>query len=303
MVHNYDLSNTELEIAESEDGEPIKFNLICTDFIVRFEYILGINEIDGNNEAFYKINKVTDEIVMISYGITNELFTAFLQRNVPIIWFSDGSHLFQNSHVVLKHIPPMIPTDKIESMNWDGVVLNRESQGIAPYDTTSIQYNFIQKIASNFAIIYDDDGSGEIADVIGINDSRDKIDVHLFHLKYAKGGAISNDIDNFYQVCGQAQKALNWKYRSGKDFFDHLLKRKTKIKDGNSCSRIIKGSEDDIERLLNASKWSKEMKFHMYIVQPSLRKANASESILLLLGNTYQYLSALGDVNLKVYSS
>ena len=45
------------------------------------------------------------------------------------------------------------------------------------------------------------------------------------------------------------------------------------------------------------------MKFHIYIVQPSLQKDNASDSILLLLGNTYHYLRTIGDVELKVYTS
>src|SRR5690606_41892039 len=141
-----------------------------------------------------------------------------------------------------------------------------------PYETDSIQYNFIDKIRDDFQIIYDDDGPGEIADIIGINDLDKIIDIHLYHLKFAKNGRTGNDIGNFYEVCGQAQKSLNWKYRNGKDFFDHLLRRITKTKNGVSCSRIVKGDEANLELLLNAAKWTKEMKFHIYIVQPSLVK-------------------------------
>lgn len=175
--------------------------------------------------------------------------------------------------------------------------------GIAPYETDSIQYHFINKIRDDFEIIYDDDGSGEIADVIGINDEDSRIDIHLFHLKYAKNGRTGNDIGDFYEVCGQAQKSLNWKYRNGKDFFNHLLRRVTKTKKGITCSRIIKGNEDDLELLLNAAKWTKEMKFHIYIVQPSLVKGEGSNDIMLLLGNTHHYLHTVGNVELIVYSS
>ena len=104
-------------------------------------------------------------------------------------------------------------------------------------------------------------------------------------------------------MCGQAQKSLNWKYRNGKDFFDHLLRRIVKTKNGVSCSRIIKGTEANLELLLNAAKWTKEMKFHIYIVQPSLVKGVGSENIMLLLGNTHHYLHTVGNVELKVYSS
>ena len=76
-----------------------------------------------------------------------------------------------------------------------------------------------------------------------------------------------------------------------------------KTKNGNTCSRLIKGTEEELESLLNAAKWTKEMRFHIYIVQPSLEKANASDDILLLLGNTYHYLHTVGNVELKVYTS
>ena len=70
-----------------------------------------------------------------------------------------------------------------------------------------------------------------------------------------------------------------------------------------NIGRIIKGTESQLEVLLNAASWTKEMKFHIYIVQPSLQKDNASTPILLLLGNTYHYLRTICDVELKVYTS
>ena len=162
---------------------------------------------------------------------------------------------------------------------------------------------FIEKIKNDFQIVYDDDGKGEIADIIAINDSGDVIDVHLYHLKYALKGKVSNNIDNFYQVCGQAQKALKWKHKDGREIFTHLFKRKTKTLKGKTCTRIIKGTEDDLENLLEQAKWTKAIRYHMYIVQPSLSKENASEDILLLLGNVQHCLATVGNIPLKVYSS
>ena len=183
--------------------------------------------------------------------------------------------------------------------------MRHESQDIAPYVQDSIQYYFINKIRNDFDIVYDDDGKGEIADIVGIKDLPTHIEIHLYHLKGAIGGRVSNDINNFYHVCGQAQKSLNWKYkfRKGKDFFDHLFKRKEKSLNGIICSRFIKGTEEDLENVLMAAKWKKETKFHVYIVQPALSKANASRDILQLLGNTHHYLHTLGNVELVVYSN
>ena len=76
-----------------------------------------------------------------------------------------------------------------------------------------------------------------------------------------------------------------------------------KTLNGATCSRIVKGKEEDLENLLNQAKYTKPMKFHIYIVQPSLSKANPSDDILLLLGNVHHYLSTVGNIELKVYAS
>ena len=41
---------------------------------------------------------------------------------------------------------------------------------------------------------------------------------------------VSNQIKNFYEVCNQAEKSVHWKHKLDKEFFNHLLRRKTKSK-------------------------------------------------------------------------
>ncbi|GAB5566110.1 MAG: hypothetical protein Wins2KO_31730 [Winogradskyella sp.] len=299
----YDMSDSELNIMESPLNEPIRFSFSTEDNQIEYQIILGSQVIDEETVGTFEIQKLSDKDPIVEYGTNSISLTDFLQKFTPTIWFADGSSLVQNRLVKPKQDAGTIPLDNILTDGWNGVSKNKEAQGIYPYEQDSIQYYFIQKILNDFQIVYDDDGKGEIADVIGINDEDHFIDVHLFHLKYAKGGNVGNDISNFYEVCGQAQKSLSWKYREGRNFFDHLLRRKVKTKNGNSCSRLIKGTEEDLESLLNAAKWTKEMRFHICIVQPSLNKNNASEDILLLLGNTYHYLHTVGNVNLIVYAS
>jgi len=300
---NYDLSNSELNIIDSPNNEPLRFCFKCEEHIIEFDYILGSRLVDGEPASFFQIRKTSATDPMISYGNTTKSLKDFFEDQTPTIWFSNGGQLFQNNYVVPKERVEGISLDNIIAHDWTGVSINKEAQGVTPYETDSIQYHFIDFIRNDFQLIYDDDGSGEIADIIGINNGDKTIDIHLFHLKYAKNGRTGNDIGNFYEVCGQAQKSLNWKYRKGKDFFDHLLRRKIKSKNGITCNRIIKGTETDLELMLTAAKWTKEMKFHVYIVQPSLVKGNGSESIMLLLGSTHHYLNTVGNVDLKVYSS
>jgi superfamily II DNA or RNA helicase len=299
----YDLSNTELNLLNpsTDINQSLKFTVDTDEHSVQFEIEIGLNQ--ATNESYYKVNKLTNQNCTIQYGNKIEDLINYFQDITPTIWFADGSQLFGNLFVKLKVQPDGISNDLIIADNWNGVDISKESQDIAPYIQNSIQYYFIEKIKNDFQIIYDDDGKGEIADIIGINDSETVIDIHLYHLKYAKKGIVGNDIDNFYQVCGQAEKSVKWKHKDGKAFFNHLFKRKTKKLVGNSCRRIIKGTEDDLENLLNQAKWTKAMRFHVYIVQPSLSKANPSNDILLLLGNVQHYLSTVGNIELKVYTS
>lgn len=208
-----------------------------------------------------------------------------------------------NLYITVREHPGKIPLDNIIPDTWAGVNLRKESQDIYPYERDSIQYYWITKIIDDFDIVYDDDASGEIADVIGINENETFIDVHMYHLKFAIEGIVSNQIENFYQVTGQAQKSLSWKHRSGREFFNHLLRRMKKTMNGNTCSRLLKGETADLERLLSQAKWDKELRFHIYIVQPGFNKSSASDDILLLLGVTYHYLATVGNVELIVYSS
>jgi superfamily II DNA or RNA helicase len=300
---SYEFSDVELNLlTPSVDvNQCLKFSLDTEDQSVEFEIEIDLNLI--TNEPFYKVNRLTAQNCTIQYGHKYENIETFFQNNIPTVWFADGSQLFGNLFVKLKVEPDVFSDELIVVHNWAGVDISKESQDIKPYIQDSIQYNFIEKIKDEFQIVYDDDGKGEIADIIGINDTESVIDIHLYHLKYAKNGIVGNDIDNFYQVCGQAEKSLKWKHKDGREFFSHLFKRKTKKLGGNSCSRIVKGTEEDLENLLNQAKWTKAMKFHVYIVQPSLSKANPSKDILLLLGNVQHYLSTVGNIELKVYSN
>ena len=222
----HDLSNTELNLTNPSVNQGLKFSVDTGEHSVQFEIEIGFNT--AANEPYYKLIQLTNENCSIHYGNVNEKLLDYFQHTAPTIWFADGSQLFGNLFVKLKVQPDVISNGSIIIDEWTGVNLSNESQDIAPYIQDSIQYYFIQKIKNDFQIIYDDDGKGEIADIIGVNDSDTVIDIHLYHLKYAKNGAVNNDIDNFYQVCGQAEKSLKWKHKDGREFFNHLFKKKNK---------------------------------------------------------------------------
>ena len=156
---------------------------------------------------------------------------------------------------------------------------------------------------SKYEYVIDDDGAGEIADLIGLNVTKHTIEVSMFHLKYAIGGRVSDDINNLYQVCGQAQKSISWKYATGNKFFNHVLKRdQRKIKNGKSSS-ILKGAWSDILKLREQASNKKELIFKIYVVQPGMSKSSATDSMKLLLGNTYKYLQETANIEFNIICS
>ena len=142
-----------------------------------------------------------------------------------------------------------------------------------------------------------------MADLIGINETENGIDITLYHLKFALRGKVSQDINNLYQVCGQAIKSVRWKYLLAKKIFDQMLSRnERKIKNGYSSS-ILKGDVNDVERYREQALNSRELRFHIAIVQPGMSKQNITEEMLILLGNVKQYLFDVSAIDLQVICS
>lgn len=278
----YDFYEIELNIVNRDINTDILFCIDTDNTSSQFRIEYGEEKRDENLVNYYRVTHTDGPAVTFhcrtkTYADISEFFNIC----APSIYFANGAQLFGNNYVEVKEDIKQIPQDCIYVVDWGNTNFRHESQKVAPYVTDSIQYYFSQYILNDYDVVYDDDGSGEIADLIGIKDSATRIDIHLFHLKFAIDGQVSNDINNFYQVCGQAQKSLRWKDKSGKDLFDHLFARITKTHRGEQCSRILKGTEDILEKLSTAAYWQKEILFHINIVQPGLSKEHTSNDILL----------------------
>lgn len=300
----YDLSNIELCLVNPSIGGELLFSLKSETQEAVFKLELFEKKDGEESFADFKITQQSKETVEVQFGRVKIDGVTFFEKFIPTIWYADGSALTGNEYYELKQQIGIYPKDELISWNWDGVNLRNEAQGVQPKKVDSIQYKVIEQLKQeDFDIIYDDDYSGEIADVVTIKAHSDKIEIKLYHLKFALDGVISNQIKNFYEVCGQAQKSVHWKHKSGKEFINHLLRRETKSKTGLSCSRLEKGNRNDLVKLLGILKNEIPVEYEILIVQPGLSKAKASDDILTLLGVTATYIKEFADINLKVITS
>ncbi|WP_325099419.1 hypothetical protein [Burkholderia contaminans] len=185
---------------------------------------------------------------------------------------------------------------KIDVWDWSPVDIKKEAQG-ATREADSIQYKVIEdlKAANLYDVIYDDDGSGESADVVGIKvteeDSRTTIAVDFYHLKYSQESTAGSRVGDLYEVCGQAQKSISWLQNQLRhtELFIHLLRRDPKIRKGVAFSRYQTGDREMLAAIRNQSRTA-ALKLRVFIVQPGLSRSKVSPEQLSLLSVTENFL-------------
>jgi hypothetical protein len=147
----------------------------------------------------------------------------------------------------------------------------------------------------------DDDGSGEMADIVAMRVEGGDLVVRLVHCKYASGDSPGHRVDDLYDVCGQAQKSLRCR-RNVPRFFRHLARRERARRNRGARSGFEVGDGDTLIRLEDESRLL-QPRFEIVIAQPGLSKAEASTEQLDLLGATELYLKETAFVPLEVWCS
>ncbi|WP_213290375.1 hypothetical protein [Bradyrhizobium sp. sGM-13] len=166
----------------------------------------------------------------------------------------------------------------------------------------TIQHYAFQRLKAEFDLIFNDDGSGEAADLVGLKEVDEKtIRLCLIHCKKAHKGVISQDIQNFYVLCGQAQKSVTVKHHGMSRLYNDLKRRhELWMKDG--VSRFLKG---DIKQLAHFRDKSRRaaIEFEVIIAQPGASAATLNDDALLLLGTTELYLKKTAAAGFRVVVS
>jgi superfamily II DNA or RNA helicase len=286
-------TDVDVELLERDLVGPIQLRVFSEDWtcVVQLEFLNVENGFD------FKFTHVGGAALQIRLGATNEPIEEFFTRYPPIVWFADGSSLegCEYTEMPTDELSPY-DADRFQVIDWSGVDISAESQGEERRAGT-IQGKVIELLQGNpdYAVIFDDDGAGEAADIVAIKpvvvDGRTHIDVELYHLKYTSGRPGAR-VDDLYVVCGQAQRSTCWLLNHDRrtDLFTHLLKRNDQRTARGASSRFERG---DMTQLLKLKELSRavDVKLQVYVVQPGLSRAVASQSQKILLSVTERYLT------------
>ncbi|SFD89897.1 Superfamily II DNA or RNA helicase [Pseudomonas citronellolis] len=263
------------------------------------EYALVISEeIPGG----YRHDHISGPAVTFRHGtLTAVPLEEYLQKDPFIVRYSDGTYSYNCYHIPVKLDAGLYQRDKLESWDWDGIELNKESMHKVGNQKT-IQFRTFEQINGEFDIIFNDDGHGEAADLVCLKDVDDNtIRLCLVHCKGAHEARVSKDIRNFYIVCGQAQKSIAAKH-AGLPALYHDLKRRqeTWVREGHN--RFLKGNIKDLSYFKEKSRRAR-LEFEMILVQPGGSVASITDDALRLLATTELYLLKTTQAKLRVVLS
>ena len=286
---------TELRILDFVNHGDVRFALLSDTTVVEYKARFSANGVEfsaTNGEAF----------VVSSRGHATPLSTLF-KKEPPAIFFEQDTFVEDNLlYVVNADTVGPYSREAIEVWDWTGVDLAKESQKLVKR-ADSIQRHVLNQLCADptWELVFDDDSSGEAADILAVRRDGAFVHIDLYHCKFAKDGTVGNRVEDLYEVCGQAQKSIRWREKT-EGLFKHLKYREAKrVKDGNP-SRIEKGDAKTLFELLNNAHLLKPI-YRVFIVQPGISKAGATTDQLRLLGATETYLSDTCAVPLRVIGS
>lgn len=286
---------TEIEILNiGEVGHPYLIRISTES-----KYAIYSLEINSHLDQGYRYELMEGHEVYIRSGKSSpQPFIDFMVKDPILLYYSDGSHSYNNYHIQPRIEPYNYDINNLEVWDWGKIPLNQESMGKEGNKET-IQFKTFEHIYDEFDVIINDDGKGEAADLVCLKlIESNEIALSLVHCKNAVNNKPGADIRDLYTVCGQAQKSIKVKHRGISSLYNEIQKREL-LWNAQGYTRFLKGSLKDFNSLKNRARVSK-IKFNVTIVQPGISKNKISNDMLRILATTELFLKKTSDAELLV---
>ncbi|WP_289021642.1 DEAD/DEAH box helicase family protein [uncultured Salegentibacter sp.] len=223
----------------------------------------------------------------------------FFEENPPTLFLLNGSTISGSVHTKYnEEIIYSIPEKQIESLRWENVNFTIESMYKGDLRRENSIQEFMMKMLKKrgATIVFNDDNSGEKADIIAIFIEEDHVHFEMIHCKYskAKSGARKSDL---YEVCGQAIISLHYKWKP-EELLKHMERRNSKGVLKNK--RFFHGSLEKINTVRKALKYS-NVSFEFAIAQPGVKTSSISKDMENFLGSVYSTIVEMTETELKCY--
>ena len=294
----YDFDQVGLQLVNPNRSKPIHFRVYTNDQTAIYQVHFS--------KAGASYSPVSNGIVSIGVGRRKRPLPDWFRQEPPIIRYEQDSFTKDNQ-LCRPYQPRIAPFDGSQIMDWtwEKVDLKRESQTQARI-TNSIQYRLIQRLTDSswpdkYDVLFDDDGTNEAADVVALKIGEDELLLHLFHCKYAGEATPGARVGDLYEVCGQAQRSVQWRAHID-HLLSHLIRRDVDYVKRVNQSRFEIGNRKTVLKIRKQAPYLK-VRCEVFIVQPGLSKEQVSDKQLELLGATESFLVDQYQIRLRVISS
>lgn len=287
----------DIELLDHERTGPLRFAVRSDAHVAEFEIVFS----EGGARYLQRSGPKTT----IKVGGKVKSLSESFGDDSPQIDFGDGSLLIYSHLYALPEgvTAEPYPADRIEAWDWSKTNIRVEAQG-PEKRADSVQRRVIDMLLADGAaydLVFDDDGAGEIADVVSLRVTEGLVQVTLYHCKYSSAETPGARVKDLYEVCGQAQKSARWRDRPSR-MFTHMLKREKLRLDKGQSSRFERGAAAFLKKL-KASWQDYRYEFDVRIIQPGLSRAAITEEGLHLLASVETYLLETRAMHLRVIAS
>lgn len=223
----------------------------------------------------------------------------FFEQNPPTMFLINGCTISGCIHTNYNISPKLkIPKECITTLEWTDVNYTTESMyRNGSKRNNSVQEYIMKRLREQGArVVFNDDNSGESADVVAIFQDDQVIRFEMIHCKYSKetAGARLNDL---FEVCGQAIVSLRYKWKP-EELLKHLERRNSTgvLKD----KRYYHGNKNDIENIRKALRYT-NVEFEFAIAQPGVKTPQINDEMMDFLGSIYSTVVEMTETQLKCY--
>ncbi len=297
----YEIFITDIICIEiNQDENKIEFEIITSE-----EHIsLGRFSMNVKGEEGFDIECLSDPIPQIKIGASEGDLSAFFNDYPPLIRFIDLSELDGNILLRSEDAGTVeIPNTRFESWNWTSTDITKESiWKNSEKRTDSIQWKTAQYfIDGGYSVVYDDDDTGEAADLICFKEENDYIRLDLVHCKFSGGPQGGARVKDVVEVASQAIRSARWPGKF-KELIKHIHNREKRHHDNPDRTGFLVGTSSSLTTLLRSYRF-KEVRPEILIVQPGILKNNITRDQSVVLGAADAYLKQTLGINLDIICS
>ncbi|MDX6741436.1 hypothetical protein [Actinocorallia sp. A-T 12471] len=284
---SYPITDLDLRPLNGSTTGPIFFDVVTDQ--ASLQYRLDISE-----TGFAYTCAVESEPVVRSRGELFGPLSVWLDKHGLTVHLQHDQILdTDGNRLAVNHDKLPFPQESLIAQDWTGTDIRVESQVDSKTKQRrpqSIQTRAIRDLISEreWDFILDDDGTGEVADIVAVTKVDETLLVRLVHCKYSSDDQPGSRVADLYEVCGQANKSTRWRHHID-TMFTRLEKRARAKGPRNGATPFEAGDIKSFRRIWGQAKFLRT-EFEIMVVQPGLSKAKASEEQLLILGSTERYV-------------